>query len=63
MKRGDCMDNTARINEIHRLNEILDGASKLPLECQEHVLAVIRGMIFTREITKREFEKDKNQNA
>lgn len=56
------MDNTARINEIHRLNEILDGASKLPLECQEHVLAVIRGMIFTREITKKEFEKEK-QNA
>ena len=49
----DCMGNTARINEMYRLNEILDGASKLPLECQEHILAVIRGMIFTREITKK----------
>lgn len=46
-----------KIVEVQRLNEILDGASQLPLECQEHVLAVIRGMLFTKEIMKKEENK------
>lgn len=37
------------------LGKIVDETSQLPLACQEYILAVARGMAFTREIlTKKE---------
>jgi len=42
------MNNTDKIKEVERLNEIIDGVSRLPLVNQEYVLAVIRAMAFTR---------------
>ena len=44
-----------KVEDIKRLDAIVDGASKLPTEEQEYILAVIRGMLFTRNQTaKRE---------
>lgn len=34
----------------NRLNAIIEGASKLPVENQEYILAVIKGMLFTRSL-------------
>lgn len=36
------------------LDEIIDEASKLPIEKQEYVLAVIRGMVFTGKCYKKQ---------
>lgn len=35
--------------EQNILNEIMENASKVPLECQERVLDVLKGMAFTRQ--------------
>ena len=43
------MNNTDKIKEVERLNEIIDGVSRLPLVNQEYVLAVVRAMKFTRD--------------
>lgn len=36
------------------VNEIVDNASKIPLEWQERVLDIVKAMAFTREVTKKE---------
>lgn len=36
--------------DLKRLNAIIDGASKLPIENQEYILATIKGMLFTRNL-------------
>lgn len=49
-----------KTNEIRKQTEqsyigkIVDEASELPIECQEYVLAVMRGMVFTRKLVKKE---------
>ena len=43
----------AKVEDIKRLDAIVDGASELPIENQEYILATIRGMLFTRhQLTK-----------
>lgn len=39
-----------------RVNEIVDGASKLPVEGQEYVLAIIKAMLFTRGLVEKQTE-------
>lgn len=39
-----------------RLDAIVEGASKLPIENQEYILTTIKGMLFTRNL----FEKQRN---
>lgn len=36
--------------DIKRLDAIVDGASKLPIENQEYILTTIKGMLFTRNL-------------
>ena len=36
--------------EIKRLDEIIEGASKLPIENQEYILTTIKGMLFTKQL-------------
>ena len=38
------------------LDEIVEYAGKIPLECQERVLDVVKAMVFTREVVEREKE-------
>ena len=39
-----------RVEELKRLDAIVEGASKLPVESQEYILATIKGMLFTRDL-------------
>ena len=39
----------AKIEEIRRLNMIMDDASKLSVHEQEYILATIRGMLLARD--------------
>lgn len=52
------MKGTTKADDIHLLNEILEGASELPLECQEQVLLSIRTMIFTKKVILKKIEKE-----
>lgn len=36
------------LDKEQRINAIVEGASELPIENQEYILATIRGMLFTR---------------
>lgn len=45
------------------LDEIVDSASKIPVECQERVLEVVKAMAFTREVMKKESEIVKNERT
>ena len=49
-----------KVEDIKRLNAIVDGASRLPVENQECILFTIRGMLFTRDLIMR---KQKNNVA
>lgn len=40
------------------LGKIVDETSQLPLACQEYILAVARGMAFTREVLKKSGHPD-----
>lgn len=41
-------------------NEIAENASMIPVECQEHILDVIKAMRFTRMVVEKEMvEKEK----
>lgn len=35
------------------VNEIVESASTIPIECQEHILDVIKAMAFTRKVVER----------
>ena len=48
-----------RAEDIKRLNAIVDGASKLPVENQECILFTIRGMLFTRDVMMRKQKNEK----
>jgi len=39
------------------LDEIVECAGKIPLECQERVLDVVKAMTFTREVVEKEKEE------
>lgn len=43
--------------DLKRLNAIIDGASKLPIENQEYILATIKGMLFTRNLMMAQAEQ------
>ena len=43
-----------KVEDVKRLDEIVDGASKLPIENQEYILTTIRGMLFTRNLLQRQ---------
>ena len=42
-----------------RINEIVDGASKLPVEGQEYILAIIKGMLFTHGVIEKHSDPEK----
>ena len=42
------------MGSIKLVNEIVEASSTLPIECQEHILDVIKAMSFTRKVIKRE---------
>lgn len=49
-----------KVNEIKKIVEeshadkIVDEVGQLPIECQEYILAVMKGMVFTRSILQKE---------
>ena len=43
------------------LDEIVECAGKIPLECQERVLDVVKAMAFTREVVEKEKEKEEEK--
>lgn len=46
------MQPASNKESFNRLDEIIEGASKLSVEKQELILAVIEGMVFTRRHLK-----------
>jgi hypothetical protein len=52
--------------EIKRLYEIVEGASKLPIENQEYILTTIKGMLFTKQLLLKQNQQlkiNKNHSA
>lgn len=48
--------------DLKRLDAIIDGASKLPMENQEYILTTIKGMLFTRNLLlKQHTQKETEQ--
>lgn len=45
------------VEEVKRLDAIVDGASKLPVENQEYILTTIKGMLFTRNLMMTQAEQ------
>lgn len=43
-------------DDTTRLDAIMDGARKLPIENQEYILAAIKGMLFTRNLLLKKAE-------
>lgn len=43
--------------DVKRLDAIVDGASKLPVENQEYILTTIKGMLFTRNLLLKQVEQ------
>lgn len=39
-----------KVEDVKRLDAIVDGASKLLVENQEYILTTIKGMLFTRNL-------------
>jgi hypothetical protein len=48
------------LDKDQRINAIVEGASELPIENQEYILATIRGMLFTKSHLAKVFERNKN---
>lgn len=46
-----------KAEDTKRLDAIVDGASKLPVENQEYILTTIRGMLFTRNLLMKQMEE------
>lgn len=45
------------------LDEIVECAGKIPLECQERVLDVVKAMAYTREVVEREKEEGEKEKS
>lgn len=52
-----------RAEDLKRLNAIVDGASKLPIENQEYILTTIKGMLFTRNLLMRQINQPTKLHA
>lgn len=50
------------IRSVQTLNEIIENAKELPLECQEQILDVVRGMVFTKKCMEKKMESEETQN-
>ena len=46
-----------KVEDVKRLNAIVDGASKLPIENQEYILTTIKGMLFTRNLLAKQLSE------
>lgn len=57
------MKGTTKADDIRLLNEVLEGASELPLECQEQVLLSIRTMIFTKKVILKKINMEKENKV
>lgn len=40
--------------EKNIVNEIIENANDIPIECQEHILDVVKAMAFTRRVVENE---------
>ena len=62
-RRCITMKGITKADDIRLLNEILEGASELPLECQEQVLLSIRTMIFTKKVILKKINMEKENKV
>lgn len=51
-----------KAEDVKRLDAIVDGASKLPVENQEYILATIKGMLFTRNLLMKPPKRTQKSN-
>lgn len=49
--------------DVRRLDAIVDGASRLPIESQEYILATIKGMLFTRNLLIKQADQLKDSTS
>ncbi len=53
-----------QMNNISIVDEIIENASELPLECQEWLLAIAKGMVFAKNcLEKQSIEKKEEQKG
>ena len=51
------MINTSNSKEEY-IENIINNASQLPVECQEYILAIMKGMVFTRGVLTKKIVED-----
>lgn len=45
------------------VNEIVENASSIPIECQEHILDVIKAMAYTRKVIEEKQVTENNKKV
>ena len=45
------------------LNEIMLNAKQVPLECQERILDILKGMVFTKKCLTKNMSEDNNEST
>ena len=48
------MSSETAIEKVKTLNEIIESARELPLECQDFLLSIAKGMLFAKNCIARE---------
>lgn len=57
------MKNALKVEDVKRLNAIVDGASELPRENQEYILAAIKAMIFTKDFLVKQMQRESTDST
>ena len=56
MRKKYSIEKTKEVRnmkDMKLVNEIVENASTIPIECQEHILDVIKAMAFTRKVIEK----------
>ena len=51
------------MNDETILNEIMLNADQIPLECQERILDILKGMVFTKKCLTKDITQIKDKDA
>ena len=57
------MPGEKAITKVKTLNEIIENASELPLECQDWLLVIAKGMVFTKNCIAKQTKLNEPQTA
>lgn len=57
------VEKLTKTDDKKRLDAIIEGASKLPIENQEYILTTIKGMLFTRNLIENQRNPTDSRSA